>query len=317
MRFPSAVPAQRLETVRSGTGAAGQSVDCHTGEIHALVGENGSGKSTLLGIASGFVHPDEGAVEIGGAGGGADRPPRPEAGSRDGVSDLLACPRPVGGGEPLSRRAEGREQVSDPWRTGRQEARETSSRARWRFPRARCRWRERQRLEVIEGVGPAEGLAPRRADDGARARGGSQVRRLVADAAGRLGDGDRQPVRPRPHGHGRRRSARSGGRSAASRPRKQRHDADRRGDQPGQLGRAAAERPRRGDRHQHGDLHRRAALRRTSASASPCRSTRCASCCRSCAPARSSRGRIGVQVSREPSRRKPPGVRPAEHERRA
>ena len=53
------------------------SVDCRAGEIHALVGENGSGKSTLLGIASGFVPPDEGAVEIGGQPRrGAARPPR-------------------------------------------------------------------------------------------------------------------------------------------------------------------------------------------------------------------------------------------------
>ena len=42
------------------------SFDCRAGEVHALVGENGSGKSTLLGVASGFVDPDLGAVQIGG-----------------------------------------------------------------------------------------------------------------------------------------------------------------------------------------------------------------------------------------------------------
>ncbi len=42
------------------------SLDCRAGEVHAVVGENGSGKSTLLGIASGFVDPDRGIVQIGG-----------------------------------------------------------------------------------------------------------------------------------------------------------------------------------------------------------------------------------------------------------
>jgi ABC-type sugar transport system ATPase subunit len=42
------------------------SFECRAGEIHALVGENGSGKSTLLGIASGFVAPEQGEIEIGG-----------------------------------------------------------------------------------------------------------------------------------------------------------------------------------------------------------------------------------------------------------
>src|SRR5450432_2672030 len=42
------------------------SLDCRAGEIHAVVGENGSGKSTLLGVASGFVDPDHGVVQIAG-----------------------------------------------------------------------------------------------------------------------------------------------------------------------------------------------------------------------------------------------------------
>ena len=75
---------------------------------------------------------------------------------------------------------------------------------------------------------------------------------------GRLGRGDRQPLQSEPHGHGRRDLGagpsprrRAGTRAADA--------ADRRGDQSGQLRRTAAQRPRRGRRHQHGDLHRLAA----------------------------------------------------------
>ena len=106
-------------------------------------------------------------------------------------------------------------------------------------------------------------------------------------ARGRLGDGDRQPVQLRAHRH-RRRHQRDERAVPGHRRPLERHAADRRRDQPGQLRRPAAERARRGDRHQHGDHHQRAQPRGTSASASRCRSTPCAICCRSCAAARSS-----------------------------
>ena len=76
--------------------------------------------------------------------------------------------------------------------------------------------------------------------------------------------------------------------------------ADRRRDQPGQLGRTAAQPARRGDRHQHRDLHRLAPGRATSASASRSRSTPCASCCRSCAAARSRAAASACQVGTIP-----------------
>jgi ribose transport system ATP-binding protein len=43
------------------------SLECLSGEVHAILGENGSGKSTLMKIASGVVKPDEGHVEIAGS----------------------------------------------------------------------------------------------------------------------------------------------------------------------------------------------------------------------------------------------------------
>lgn len=44
----------------------GVNLEVAPGERHAIVGENGAGKSTLMRILAGILHPDEGAVTVGG-----------------------------------------------------------------------------------------------------------------------------------------------------------------------------------------------------------------------------------------------------------
>jgi ABC-type uncharacterized transport system ATPase subunit len=62
--------ALRLSGIRKSFGAVaandGVDLSIAPGSIHGLVGENGAGKSTLMAVASGFLSPDAGEIEVDG-----------------------------------------------------------------------------------------------------------------------------------------------------------------------------------------------------------------------------------------------------------
>ena len=77
--------------------------------------------------------------------------------------------------------------------------------------------------------------------------------RLAALRVGAARHRDRQPLRLPVHGHGRRRQRAGRIAALAVGAADRRRDPDRRGAEPGQLGRAAGRLARRGDRREHGD----------------------------------------------------------------
>jgi ABC-2 type transport system ATP-binding protein len=66
----------RFHQVRKAFGrtvaVAGLTLEIHPGEVFGLLGPNGAGKTTTVGLAVGLLRPDQGTVEVNGAGSPAD-----------------------------------------------------------------------------------------------------------------------------------------------------------------------------------------------------------------------------------------------------
>jgi ABC-2 type transport system ATP-binding protein len=68
MAFPALVLDAVCKRYGGLVAVDGLSLEVHGGEILGLLGPNGAGKTTTVGIATGLLAPDEGRVEIAGAG---------------------------------------------------------------------------------------------------------------------------------------------------------------------------------------------------------------------------------------------------------
>ena len=174
----SASPVLTLRGVSKSFGAVQAlrevSVDCRAGEIHALVGENGSREIDTARDSQRVPRSRRGHHR-----GRRDRAPasvsrrEPQARSRHGLSDVLARVAPVDGREPLPRgTVRPATDVRSHGRVGGLAARRVRPRHLADRVRGDALARGTTAPRGRQGTArPAEGVAPRRADDCPRPRG--------------------------------------------------------------------------------------------------------------------------------------------------